>query len=128
MTRPNIDAPHFGHVLNDGDLQAEWDCVFNGRFDCDEFGCNVDDFVPFGCEPFDGCQLLSGPMDDLHFGDTLSVLGIGSNDVNEGFLRSMTPLTLVIDQPESIGLGITTLLAKAEETRRGGLTDDGSSD
>jgi molecular chaperone DnaK len=55
-------------------------------------------------------------------GVSLCSLGIGHQDVDEAFLRDMTPLTLVIDKADGLGRGMTTLLRQAE-ARRGGLRE-----
>ena len=52
-------------------------------------------------------------------------IGIGSQDVDEGFLARLTPLKLVVSAAEGISTAMATLLKLAAENR-GGLTDRAS--
>ena len=56
-------------------------------------------------------------------GVTLSVLGIGSDNVDESFLQQMTPLTLRIDSPAGIEQGLATLLARSLGAHQPGLPE-----
>ena len=54
-------------------------------------------------------------------GIALSVLGVGSEDVDEEFLGRLTPHKLVIENAHGMGSAMTTLLIQAAEKRTGGL-------
>jgi Mg-chelatase subunit ChlD len=53
-------------------------------------------------------------------GITLSAIGVGSHDVDQGFLARISPNPLVIDRPDDIGGAMTTLLTQAAEKRSDG--------
>ncbi len=55
-------------------------------------------------------------------GISLCALGVGSEDVDEKFLGRLTPNTLVIEQSETTGAAMGTLLTQAARTRADGLT------
>jgi len=65
---------------------------------------------------------LDAARDAARSGITLCILGVGSSDVDEKFLGSITSNKLVIDDPDTMGAAMTTLLTRAVKDR-GGLTD-----
>ena len=74
-------------------------------------------------EPNDPTSTLEAARNIISAGVTLCTLGIGSVGVNMEYLKSLTPLSLVIDTSKGMGQAMTTLLMQSAESRREGLLD-----
>lgn len=68
---------------------------------------------------------VAAAADARNRGITFSTLSLSVNpgDVDEEFLKSLTPLTLKIESVSEISEGFSTLLSLAEKSRQGGLME-----
>ena len=67
--------------------------------------------------PDDSYATLKMAQEAKSSGITLSIIGVGSDNVDDDFLSQITPNTLIIDDPGSINQCMATLLMKAEQNR-----------
>lgn len=76
--------------------------------------------------PDDKELALSAALNTQSKGIKLMTLGLGKSDVDESFLKQMTPNTLVIDKINDMTQAVTTLLTQSVQNRKpghGGLTE-----
>lgn len=67
-------------------------------------------------------EALDAGKNAVNSGIKLCLLGIGHQDVDENFLKSMSPSYLIIDNPEGISRAISNFLTKTAPANKAALT------